>query len=94
MNGSYVLVDQFLENPKFMNSSLSLANAFATKKQIDCIWLLVSDIFTIVNTLLVLFWDLTWIPLPVNRKPQVLQNFEKWLSLMLIFNRQIYIDII
>ena len=30
-----VLVDQFLENPKFMNSSLSLANAFATKKQID-----------------------------------------------------------
>ena len=27
-----VLVDQFLENPKFMNSSLSLANAFATKK--------------------------------------------------------------
>ena len=53
MNGSYVLVDQFLENPKFMNSSLSLANVFATKKkQIDYIWLLVSDIFTIVNTLL------------------------------------------
>ena len=27
-----VLVDQCLENPKFMNSSLSLANALATKK--------------------------------------------------------------
>ena len=25
-----VLVDQFLENPKFMNASLSLTNAFAT----------------------------------------------------------------
>ena len=32
-------------------------------------------------------------PLPVNGKPQVLQNFEKWFSLTPIFNRQIYIDI-
>ena len=32
-----VLVDQFLENPKFMNSSLSLANAFATKIDYGCL---------------------------------------------------------
>ena len=29
-----VLVDQFLENRKFMNSNLSLANAFATKNKL------------------------------------------------------------
>ena len=35
MNGSYVLINQFLENPKFMNSSLiSLANAFVKKRML------------------------------------------------------------